>query len=39
MATILLAYWFLGEPIGWEQIAGRRAGDERRAADQREAET
>src|SRR5688572_706900 len=22
IATILLAYWFLGEPIGWEQIAG-----------------
>jgi drug/metabolite transporter (DMT)-like permease len=22
IATILLAWWFLGEPIGWEQIAG-----------------
>jgi drug/metabolite transporter (DMT)-like permease len=22
IATIVLAYWFLGEPIGWEQIVG-----------------
>ena len=22
IATIILAWWFLGEPIGWEQIAG-----------------